>query len=204
MPVTGAAVSIVIDPEAGTTTLYHTSFPTVAKLRAPHVGFGSSELNVAPKLVVAIVLTPGGVFIDNVIDTTNLGATLSSELPNPTTCGALNFATVGKDVWYSVVVPASGSITIETAAPVTGTIDTVITVYSGTCSTTLVQVGCNDDIATGTNNYSRISLTGQIAGDVLLARVFGYNGAQGRFKISAYDGSLGNSSFDNANFTGLG
>ena len=149
----------------------------------------------------AIVLTPGGVFIDNVIDTTNLGATLSSELPNPTTCGALNFATVGKDVWYSVVVPASGSITIETAAPVTGTIDTVITVYSGTCSTTLVQVGCNDDIATGTNNYSRISLTGQIAGDVLLARVFGYNGAQGRFKISAYDGSLGNSSFDNANFT---
>ncbi|WP_293872033.1 T9SS type A sorting domain-containing protein [Flavobacterium sp.] len=145
-------------------------------------------------------LTVGGVFNDNAVNTTNLGATLSSETPNPN-CGAFNFTTVGKDVWFSVVIPASGSVTLETA--ISGTsLDTVINAYTGNCSA-LVDVGCNDENIgpPSTLPYSKLILTGQTAGATILVRAFGYNGAAGTFKISAYDASLGNSSFDNTNFS---
>ncbi|MGV3696815.1 GEVED domain-containing protein [Flavobacterium sp.] len=147
-----------------------------------------------------IALTPGGVFTDNDIDGTNISSTLSSETPAPG-CGAFNFATAGKDVWYSVVVPASGSITIETGTNSAGSgIDTVCAVYSGACAS-LTAVGCDDDGATETAlGLSKLSLTGQTPGDTLLIRVFGYNGASGVYSISAYDASLANGSFDNANF----
>jgi hypothetical protein len=145
-----------------------------------------------------IALTPGGVFGDFDIDSTNLGATLSAQTPNPT-CGTTNFTTSGKDVWYSVIVPASGSITIETSATAVGGLgmDTVVQVYSGDCNT-LVAIGCNDD---DFGTFSRLSLTGQTPGATLLIRMFGWNGASGSFGISAYDASLGNNTFDNANFS---
>ena len=150
----------------------------------------------------AIALTPGGVFADNDIDGTNLAATLSANTPIPT-CGNFNFATTAKDVWYSVVVPASGNLTIETSTHSSGAagIDTVFSVYSGDC-TTLAEVGCDDDGATEfAIGLSRLALTAQTPGTTLLIRLFGYNGAQGLYSISAYDASLGNNSFDNANFT---
>lgn len=149
-----------------------------------------------------IVLTPGGVYTDNDVDGTNLAATLSANTPAPS-CGNFNFATAGKDVWYSVVVPASGSLTIETGvntATTTG-IDTVIQVYSGDC-TTLTAVNCDDDSATETAiGLSRLALTGQTPGATLLIRLFGYNGSQGSYNISVFDASLGNNDFDTANFT---
>ncbi|MEO5777970.1 MAG: T9SS type A sorting domain-containing protein [Flavobacterium sp.] len=149
----------------------------------------------------AIALTPGGVFADNDVDGSNLGATLSTENPAPS-CGAFNFATVGKDVWYSVVVPASGSLTIETGTNSLGNgMDTVCSVYSGLCGA-LVAVNCDDDGATETTfGLTKLALTGQTPGATLLLRVFGYNGSSGSYSISVYDGSLGNSSFDNNNFT---
>ncbi len=149
----------------------------------------------------AIALTPGGVFTDNDIDGTNLAATLSANTPIPT-CGNFNFATTAKDVWYSVVVPASGNLTIETSTHSSGAagIDTVFSVYSGDC-TTLAEVGCDDDGATEfAIGLSRLALTAQTPGATLLIRLFGYNGAQGLYSISAFDGSLGNGSFDSANF----
>jgi len=150
----------------------------------------------------ALVLTPGGVFTDNDVDGTNLAATLSANTPIPT-CGAFNFATSAKDVWYSVVVPTSGSLTIETSthSSAAAGIDTVIAVYSGDCST-LVEVGCDDDGATEfAVGLSRLALTGQTPGATLLIRLFGYNGAQGLYSISAFDASLENNSFDTANFS---
>lgn len=149
-----------------------------------------------------VALTAGGIFTDNDIDTTNSGATLSSETPIPT-CGALSFATTAKDVWYSVVVPASGSITIETGVTVSGStgIDTVIAAYTGTCGS-LTQAGCDDDGATeATYGLSKLSLTGQTPGATILVRVFGYNGAIGAYSISAYDASLSTDNFDDSNFT---
>jgi hypothetical protein len=145
----------------------------------------------------AIALTPGGVYADHLTDATNASATTSSQAA-PTTC----FGFSGGDVWFSVVVPASGNITIETGNSTTGAtgVDTVVTAYSGDCSS-LVQVGCDDDSA-ATGAYSLLPLTGLTPGSTLLLRVYEYNNDNsGNFAISAYDGSLGNSSFDTSNFT---
>ncbi|RAR49060.1 T9SS-dependent choice-of-anchor J family protein [Flavobacterium lacus] len=140
-------------------------------------------------------LTAGAVFTSNPLETTNFGATLSSQATP--SCGAFNFDTVGKDVWYSVTVPASGNITIETKSN-GGLTDTVMEVYSGDCGS-LVMVECDDD--DGDVNFSLIPLTGRTAGEVLIIRVWGYNGTSGNFAIAAYDASLGTNDFDSLNFS---
>jgi hypothetical protein len=147
-------------------------------------------------------LTVGGVYADQDIDTSNLGATLSAETPAPT-CGAFGFATSGKDVWYSFVVPASGNATIETAGTSTGGagIDTVLQAYIGDCAV-LTAVGCDDDgapeVAVG---HSRLVLTGLTPGVTVLVRAFGYNGGQGNFGLSVYDASLNTIGFNDVLFT---
>ena len=94
-------------------------------------------------------LTVGNVFNSNPIMGTNLSATYSNP-PNPG-CG---FYT-SNDVWYTVSVPNSGNITIETG-PVTGSnlTNTAIAAYSGSCSGTLTPVACNDD--NGIGSFSKI------------------------------------------------
>lgn len=149
----------------------------------------------------AIALTPGGVFADNAVTGTTLAATTSTvAIPNcPTIAPAGN-----SDVWYSVAIPASGTVTVETQASATNSLtDTVIVAYSGTCGS-LTPITCNDDATTVTNLFSKIIITGT-AGDIVYVGVWKYgtivpSGTVNGFKISAYDGSLGNSSFDNANF----
>lgn len=145
----------------------------------------------------ATMLTAGGTFATNPVDGTNVGATTSST-PAPTTC----FGFSGGDIWYSVVVPASGSLTIETGAASTGGahLDTVFTVYTGTCGS-LTQIDCDDDGA-ATQSYSMKALTGLTPGSTIFIRVYEYsNDVQTAFAISAYDASLSTGSFDNANFS---
>ncbi len=140
----------------------------------------------------AIVLVAGGVFADNAV----VGALLGSTDSAPPAPGCAGF--LGDDVWYSVTVPTSGSITVETDA---GTVitDTGIAVYSGDCST-LSLVSCNDD--GGSGFFSLISLTGRTPGEVLYVDVWQYNGGtDGTFQVSAYDSSLATASFDSTNFT---
>lgn len=144
----------------------------------------------------AVALTPGGVFADNAIVGTSLAATdTDSQVPSCQTSYTSN-------VWYSVVVPASGNITIETQSDAgSGYTDSVITAYSGTCGA-LTDLGCDDDAGAGF--FSLLSLTGQTPGSTLYVSVWRFSlgvGVDGTFKISAYDASLGNSSFDNANFS---
>lgn len=143
-----------------------------------------------------IELTAGAVFETNQVASSNFGATLSTQAAP--TCGAFNFATNGKDVWYSITVPASGSITIETQGN-GGLEDTAIEVYSGNCDL-LTVVGCNDDESFD-SLYSILSLTDRTPGEVLLIRAWGYNGSAGDFLISAYDASLGANDFDSLNFS---
>jgi Secretion system C-terminal sorting domain len=149
----------------------------------------------------AIALIAGGDILSGAFPTSSEGATLSSELPIPS-CGNFHFTDYGKDVWYTVTVPASGDITIETTGS-GGTgfsivDDTVLQIYSGNC-TGLVSIECDDN--DGTNSFSIISLSGRTAGEVLYIRAFGANGTQGSFVISAYDASLGNGSFDSIGFS---
>jgi hypothetical protein len=141
----------------------------------------------------AQVLTPGGVFADYSVIGTNVGATDATETaPN---CASYQ----GDEVWYSVVVPASGNITIECDTN-TGTAitDTGLAVFSGSCGS-LTQIGCDDDGGNGA--FSLVSLTGRTPGEVLYVSVWEYGGGTfGTFQVSAYDASLSSDSFDNANF----
>ncbi|GAA4352171.1 hypothetical protein GCM10023185_11570 [Hymenobacter saemangeumensis] len=111
---------------------------------------------------------------------TTLGATASAApIPNPTCAGS-----IFNDVWYTVVVPASGTVTVATSAatgsPLT---DTGLSVYSGTCGM-LTALGCNDDF--GGTNFSQVTVTGQTPGATLLVRVWAYNnGSNGQFNICA-------------------
>lgn len=141
-----------------------------------------------------IALVLGSTFDQNAIVGTNVSATTAST-GLVYTCQTNRSA----DVWYSFVVPASGSVTIETKSVAGSAItDTVLGVFSGTCGA-LVQVDCDDD--DGDGNFSIISLTGQTPGATLLVGVWRYStGANGEFQVSAYDASLSANSFDIANF----
>lgn len=147
----------------------------------------------------AIELTVGQVFNDQAVQANNINASNDASDPVPTTaCDGLNFATTGKDVWFSIAVPASGSVTIETAAIAGSTLtDTGLEVHSGTCGA-ISLLGCSADISTTApiNRFSRVALTDRTPGEIVLARVFGYNGTSGTFMISAYDSNLENPSFE--------
>lgn len=148
-----------------------------------------------------IPLNVGGVYDDYDQDTTSLGATLSPEFPQPS-CGVFNFQSVGKDVWYQFVVTSSGSATVETGGTSTGApgIDTVVQAYSGSCGA-LIALDCDDDGATEVVvGHSKLQLTGLTPGQLVLLRVFGYNGAQGNYGISVYDASLATIAFAESQF----
>ncbi len=136
----------------------------------------------------ATVLTPGLNFAQNPLTGTTVGST---NTPALTASCLFTPTNVGGNVWYSVVVPASGSLTIETAA-VTGSplTDTVLSVFANCSSTT--SIGCDDD--SGVDSFSKLSLTGQTPGATLYVSVWRYSTAtDGTFQISAYDASLSTS-----------
>ncbi|NHM02644.1 T9SS-dependent choice-of-anchor J family protein [Flavobacterium difficile] len=142
----------------------------------------------------ASVLVPGGVFATNFQVASNVGAT-GSTAPAP---GCASY--LGGDVWYSITIPASGNLTIETRPNATSPItDTGIAVYSGSCGA-LVLVECDDDDS-ASGNFSLISLTGRTAGEVLYVRAWEFgNDTFNTFQISAYDASLSSDSFDSKSF----
>ena len=146
----------------------------------------------------AIALIPAADLESASLLTTSGGASLSPELPIPT-CGNMNFTLFAKDVWYTVPVPASGAITIQTTASSgPGITDTVLQVYSGDCAA-LVPVDCDND--GGEDTFAILTLSGRTPGELLYVRAFGTWGTSGAFKIAAYDESLSNPSFNSGNFT---
>ncbi|MBB4805002.1 hypothetical protein HNP38_000274 [Chryseobacterium defluvii] len=130
-----------------------------------------------------IALTVGTDFASGAITTTNVSATSDG---TPESCQTSS----NNNVWYSVVVPSSGMLTIETkAATGSAYTDSVINVFSGSCGA-LTGVGCDDD--NGDGNFSLLSLTGQTPGTVLLISVWRWSNASvfdGEFQLSAYDSS---------------
>jgi hypothetical protein len=132
---------------------------------------------------------------------TNLNATESATDPNPS-CGG-TFA--GGDVWFKIIVPASGNINITTN--VGQILDGVMALYSGNCNA-LIEIACDDDGGpTGANGLmSLLPLTAQTPGSTVYIGVWKYGTTapsvtENGFRISAYDASLGNNSFDNTNFS---
>ncbi|WP_162147687.1 T9SS type A sorting domain-containing protein [Flavobacterium limnosediminis] len=143
----------------------------------------------------ATALTAGGVFSDNPVTGTNVGATSSAGETAP---GCANYS--GGDVWFSVVVPASGNLTFENNTDAGGITDSAAAVYSGVCGA-LVLIDCDDSSSSDPNDQPLIQVTGRTPGEVLYYRVWEYgNNSFGTFKVSAYDASLSTGSFDTTAF----
>ncbi len=127
-------------------------------------------------------LTVGTDFASSAITTSNAGATADGTAQSCQTSTANN-------IWYSVVVPASGNVIIETGSVSGSTYtDSVVNVFSGSCGS-LTPVACDDDSSLD-GNFSLVSLTGQTPGTTLLISVWRYSGGSGtdgQFKIAAYD-----------------
>ncbi len=146
----------------------------------------------------AIQINAGGTFNENVIVTSNVGGSTITGLTYNCQTNRVD------DVWYSLVVPNTTTLTLETAG-VEGSLmnDTVMSVFSGTCGA-FTEIGCNDDITAGTNNFSKINLTGLTPGQIIYIGVWRYSfgtGADDSFQLSAYDASLANSTFSNTGFS---
>lgn len=125
---------------------------------------------------------------------TTIGATSTTAAPTPASCvggGGLQqggYSASSKDVWFSITVPASGSIQV-TSEPNIGTgaiTDGVMALYSGTCGA-LTQIACSDDhtLYPGTANdlLPMISASSLTPGSTVYLRYFGYGSSSGLFGI---------------------
>ncbi len=121
---------------------------------------------------------------DEFLETKTLfGATASASAVPNNTCGILGS---GEDVWFTVQVPSSGKLSIETSQANGSTLnDTVLQVFSGSCGS-FTEIACDDN--SGNGNFAKISLTGQTPNQTLYIRLF-ENGSDiaDYYNIFAYD-----------------
>lgn len=109
----------------------------------------------------------------------NLGMTATTTPGDP---GCASWSP-SPDAWYTVVVPASGEITIDMDN--NGTItDAGMAVYSGTCAA-LTQLACDDD-GSANGLMPLIALTGLTAGQTLWVRVWDFGDGTGTYDICAH------------------
>ena len=109
----------------------------------------------------------------------NTNATSTGGVPNP---GCASYA--GSDVWFSVTVPPSGSIDLD--SDIGGMFDGGMAVYRGNCSA-LTLISCNDD---GSPNglMPALTINGQTPGTTLYIRFWSFsNGDNGSFGICAVE-----------------
>ncbi len=152
----------------------------------------------------AVELTVGSSITSNSIDVNLNGATdsidtASAPFPN---CSSYEDG----DVWYKVIAPVTGEITITTSSLI-DQVNTGLEIYTGSCGN-LITEACNDDIS-GSNYFSSVSVSGLTIGETLYIRtwevqnnVFRFVPTSKTFKISAYSPDiLSNASFVDANFT---
>lgn len=118
------------------------------------------------------------------IQFSNHDATVSNNIGS-FSCG--NGVVAMKDIWFKIVIPPSGKVTVETSQTAAGLTDMVMEAYAGHCNN-LQYITCDDD--NGEGNHSRISLNNRISGEVIFLRVANKNDQYGMFHICAYDSLL--------------
>jgi hypothetical protein len=92
----------------------------------------------------------------------------------------------GGDIWFSLVVPASGIVKIENYAVTLTDVGMSVYTESGGCSGALTEIACDDN--SGFGSMSKITLSGQTPGNTLYIRVWDNNNDQtGTFEIDAAD-----------------
>ena len=126
----------------------------------------------------------------NFLQFTTTNATASMGAPTPASCvgGSApqqgGFSASSHDVWFSVVIPANGQITITTQ-PGYGINDGAMALYSGACGA-LAQVACSDDhnYPGATNDFKPyINATGLTPGATYFIRYWGYGTSSGNFGL---------------------
>lgn len=118
-----------------------------------------------------------------ILDTVSCSWVNNSAMPGSgINAGCANFN--GSDVWFKMIVPPSGNISLQTDS---GNInDTGIAAWiSDSSCVNLQYLGCDDD--GGNGYYSMLSLYDLTPGKTLFVQVFGYNGATGTFVLCASD-----------------
>jgi hypothetical protein len=141
----------------------------------------AAPVNDDPCLATALTAGASCTFISS----TNQDATATAGVPAP---GCASYSTA--DVWFSITVPASGSLIIDSNTG--GITDAGMALYTGTCSS-LSLVTCNDD---GSTNGAMPMITqgGLTAGSTVFVRMWEYGGdVMGSFSICAQAGAGGGS-----------
>ncbi|MCH4554071.1 MopE-related protein [Aestuariibaculum lutulentum] len=134
-----------------------------------------------------------GVTCSSVIGSNN--ATNSEDI-DPTIPGVGCGSYEGRDVWYTVTIPSSRNIVIETYEDDGSITDAGMAIYSGNCGpNSLSLLSCDDDSNEGLNTtfkFERIELTNLSQGQVIYIRIWSFNNSElGTFNICAIDpGSL--------------
>ncbi|NSW94010.1 MAG: hypothetical protein HPY62_04780, partial [Bacteroidales bacterium] len=124
----------------------------------------------------------------------NEGAS-NSGIPGPGSCSGTPSHYSGGDVWFKVIVPSSGIITINTDSESSGQSDQEwayrigIAVYSGPCSGPLTLINCqispNSVVPPADVN---LTITGQTPGTTLYIRMWEYdNNDNGKFYLCVFD-----------------
>jgi hypothetical protein len=114
-----------------------------------------------------------------------VGATPSASLGNP----SCDSHTSPDDVWFRVVVPATGTIRVSASQgpAVDGASAIAMSVYSGSCGS-LAEQTCST--YNGSAFYGNAVLNNRTPGEVLYVRVWNYFGGSGSFAICATDNDL--------------
>lgn len=129
----------------------------------------------------AIAITPSTSCIPSTYTTT--GATATGGIPDPG-CGM----TPNRDVWFTIVAPASGAITIEAAAGSTGNVDMAL--YSATaCGGTFTLIECDASDGPGSMPYLSFTDLDLVPGDTYYLRVW-TNASSGTFNLCIKEPAL--------------
>ncbi|MBC8048401.1 MAG: T9SS type A sorting domain-containing protein [Fimbriimonadaceae bacterium] len=111
------------------------------------------------------------------------GSTNTSGVPAPG-CGSYT----GRDVWFTLTVPASGNIIIESTS---GTMTNgAMALYSGDCSS-LTLIECDDNDMPGASNMPYLDVAGLTAGSTVYLRFWKFSSGFGSFNICAYAPPIG-------------
>lgn len=115
----------------------------------------------------------------------NIAATATTGPPTYT-CGSPGMPV--RDIWFKVVMPASGSVNIASSQYSGGLTDVIVQAYSGACNN-LIAISCDDN--SGPGNHFLLTISGRTSGETIYFRVVdsGSNDA-GYFQLCAYDSNL--------------
>lgn len=182
LPVTAGATGSIIFPTTAATTYY------VQIMRQS----GGDNANMSGNICATNISTAAPPN-DNPCSATVLPVNASCTLTNTTNLNATNTTGVtapgcasysGGDVWFSVTIPASGSLNVETYA--NSLTDGGMAVYSGICSA-LTLVSCDDD--SGPGLMPALTITGT-PGQTFFIRFWEFgNNNNGTFGICAVAGT---------------